>query len=132
GGGVTRLRLATGDSLLYAFTTVGVIFEIDTRTNTVKRQIIQNFPTTDFALSRDGTLFYILDEPANIVRVVSVANSTVQRSVGVSANATSISLSPDDKQIWLTHNNPSQVTIYTGSPTTGFLATGSFTTQFTN
>jgi len=132
GGGVTRMRLAPGDSLLYAFTTVGVIFEIDARANVVKRQIIQSFPTTDFALSRDGTLFYILDGAGSVVRLVSVANSTVQRSVGVSPNATSITLSPDDKQIWLTHNNPQQVTIYTGSPTTGYLSTGLFTTQFTN
>jgi hypothetical protein len=132
GGGITRMRLAPGDSLLYAFTTVGVIFEIDARTNTVKRQIIQNFPTTDFALSRDGTLFYILDGTGSLVRIVSVANSTVQRSVGVSPNATSISLSPDDRQIWLTHNNPQMVSIYTGSPTTGYLSSGSFTTQFTN
>ena len=51
-----------------------MIFEIDARTNTVKRQIIQNFPTTDFAMSRDGSLFYILDGTGSIVRLVSVAN----------------------------------------------------------
>jgi len=131
GGGVTKMKLAPGDSLLYAFTTVGVIFEVDARTNTVRRQIIQGFPMTDFALSRDGTLFYILDGMGSIVRLVSVATSTVQRSVGVSPNATTVSLSPDDRQIWLTHNNPTQVTIYTGTPTNGYLSTGQFTTNFT-
>ena len=131
GGGITRTRLAPGDSLLYAFTTVGVIFEVDARTNTVKRQIIQNSPMTDVAVSRDGSLFYMLDGTGSIVRLVSVATGTVQRSVGVSPNATTIALSPDDKQIWLTHNNPQQVTIYTGSPTAGYLSTGLFTTLFT-
>jgi hypothetical protein len=112
GGGVTRLRLAPGDSVLYAITNVGVIFDM-----------------TDFALSRDGTLFYLLDEPKNLVRLVSIANGTVQQSVGVSANATTVALSPDDKQIWVTHSTPAQVTIYTGSATTGFLSSGQFATQ---
>jgi hypothetical protein len=131
GGGVTKMRLAPGDTLLYAFTTVGVIFEVDARTNTIKRQIIQGFPATDFALSRDGSLFYLLDGAGSIVRLVSVATSTVQRSVGVSPNATTIALSPDDRQIWLTHNNPTQVTIYTGTSANGYLSTGQFTTNFT-
>jgi hypothetical protein len=131
GGGVTKMRLAPGDSLLYAFTTVGVIFEIDARTNTVRRQIIQSSPATDFALSRDGSLFYILDGPGSIVRVVSVATNTVQRSVGVSPNGTTIALSPEDRQIWITHNNPAQVTIYTGTSANGYLSTGQFTTNVT-
>jgi hypothetical protein len=129
GGGVTKIRLAPGDSVLYAFTNVGVIFEIDARTNTVKRQIITNFPTTDVAVSRDGTLFYILDGTGSIVRLVSTANNAVQRSVGVSPNATTIGLSPDDRQIWLTHNVPTQVTIYTGSASAGYLSSGLFPTS---
>ena len=129
GGGVTKIRLAPGDSLLYALTTVGVIFEVDARTNTVKRQIIQNFPATDFTLSRNGSLFYILDGTGSIVRLVSVATSTVQRTVGVSPSATAISLSPDDQQIWLTHSTPAQVTIYAGTLANGYLSTGQFTTN---
>ncbi|MGH9888314.1 MAG: Ig-like domain-containing protein, partial [bacterium] len=37
GGGVSKIRIAPGDSLLYATTNVGVIFEVDTRSNTIRR-----------------------------------------------------------------------------------------------
>jgi hypothetical protein len=131
GGGITKMRLAPGDTLLYAFTTVGVTFEVDARTNTVKRQIIQNFPTTDVAISRDGSSFYFLDGLGGVVRIVSVVTGTLQRTVGVSPSAISIALSPDDQQIWLTHNNPTQITIYTGSAASGYISGGSITTGVT-
>ena len=51
-------------------------------------------------------MFYHPRRTGSLVRLVNVANSTVSRTVGVSPNATTIALSPDDKQIWLTHNTP--------------------------
>ena len=131
GGGITKIRLAPGDSLLYAFTNVGVTFEVDARANTVKRQIIQSFPATDVAISRDGSLFFFLDGLGSVVRVVNLATNSVVRAVGVSANGISIALSPDDQQIWVTHNNPTQITVYTGSPANGYLSTGQISTGVT-
>jgi hypothetical protein len=130
GGGITRTRIAPGDSLLYALTNVGVIFEVDIRTNTVKRQIIANPSNNDFVIARDG-LFYLLDSPGNVVRLYDLNTQSVVRVVGVSPNATSISVSPDGQQIWLTHSNPAQVTVYTGNRTSGFVASGGFTTNNT-
>ena len=54
GGGVTKLAIAPGDTLMYGLTNVGVIFEIDIKNLVVKRQIPANVSSTDFAIGRDG------------------------------------------------------------------------------
>lgn len=130
GGGVVRIAIAPGDSLLYALTTVGVIFEVDARTNSVRRQIIAN-PTNDgFVIGRDG-LFYLLDGTNSLVRIYDVNTGMVVRSVGVSASGTSLALSPDGQQIWITHAVPSQISILAGSVEQGFRSVGAFSTGVT-
>ena len=125
GGGVTKLRVAPGDTLLYALTApnVGVIFEIDMRTNTVRRQIIATVTGNDFAIAPDG-LFYLLDGPNGLVRIFDINTNTVIRSVGVTADANTIALSPDGQAIWLTHSVAAITTIYTGNKTNGFISAG--------
>jgi hypothetical protein len=127
GGGVTKIRVAPGDTTLYALTTVGVVFDVDLKTNTVRRQIISSFSSTDFVIGRDG-YFYLLDATNSLVRIFDVNTSTVLRAVGVTSGATTIAVSPDVKQIWLTHSL-GQITIYQGSLATGFLSAGSISTN---
>jgi len=67
--------------------------------------------------------------PSDVASLVSVANSSVQQSVGVSSNATTIALSPDCTQLCVTHSNPTQVSISSGSATTGYLSSGLVATQ---
>ncbi|MEP6494510.1 MAG: Ig-like domain-containing protein [bacterium] len=118
GGGTTKLRLSPGDTVAYVLTNVGIVFAIDTRTNVVK-QLTLAVPGNDFAISNDGKSFFALDGIANLVRVVDIASGQVVRTLGVAANGSTISLSPDGQQIWLTHNNG--VSIYTGSVANGFI-----------
>ncbi|MGH7618099.1 MAG: Ig-like domain-containing protein, partial [Gemmatimonadaceae bacterium] len=126
GGGVTKLRVAPGDTTLYALTTVGVVFAVDLRTYAV-RQIITNPSNTDFAIGRDG-YFYLLDAANSLVRIFDVNTSKVVRTVGVSPGASTIALSPDGKQIWLTHTQGS-ISIYAGSLSTGFLSAATISTN---
>lgn len=127
GGGVTTMRVAPGDTLAYALTNVGVIFEIDVRALTVKRQIIASVNATDFVIGRDG-LFYLLDGPGGVVRLFDIQTQTTVRSVGVSSSSTTLNVTPDGLQIWVTQNNPGQVTVLTGNSTNGFIFTGSYFT----
>ncbi|HTE46418.1 MAG TPA: Ig-like domain-containing protein, partial [Gemmatimonadaceae bacterium] len=119
GGGTTRLRLAPGDTTAYVVTNIGIVFSIDTRTN-VARQLVLSVPGNDFVISNDGKSFLALDGIASLVRIIDIASGQVVRTLGVAATASSISISPDGQQIWLTHNNG--VTTYTGSVTSGFIA----------
>jgi DNA-binding beta-propeller fold protein YncE len=129
GGGVQKIRMAPGDTTLYALTNVGVVFDIDLRTNTVRRQIITNTPAnTDFVIGRDG-LFYLLDGINGLVNIFDVNTSRTIRTVGVSPGASTIALSPDGKQIWLTHTQ-GQITTYQGSVANGFLSGFSISTNF--
>lgn len=129
GGVPTRLRLDQGDTLAYVNTTVGIMFEIDTRTNTVRRQINLGTPgatSPDFAISADGKLIYLLDSFNNVVRINDLTTSALVRIVGIAPGGNTIALSPDNQQIWITH--ATQVSIYNGSATTGFLAGPAFQT----
>jgi DNA-binding beta-propeller fold protein YncE len=127
GGGVTTTRMAPGDTLMYALTSVGVIFEVDVRALVVKRQIIANVQSTDFVIARDG-LFYLLDGPGGLVRLFNIQTQTTVRSLVVSTASATINVTPDGQQIWLTQNNPGQITMLTGNSTNGFIFTGSYFT----
>jgi len=133
GGGTNAMKLDHGDSLLYVNTNVGIMFEVDTRTGTVKRQIT-NVPasTTDFEISRDGKTFYLLDGSGSIVTLFDVVSATPTGSFGVSTAPTSIALTPDGKQIWTTHNgagsSPARVTMYAQNANGSFISAGQVTT----
>jgi hypothetical protein len=126
GGGVTATKIAPGDTLLYAVTNVGVIFEVDLRANVVKRQIIANVISTDFVIGRDG-LFYLLDAPNGLVKIFDPTTLTTVRTVVVAGFGTSIGVAPDSKQFWVTHSN-NLITIYNGSVTSGYLSGGEIST----
>ena len=129
GGGVTQVLTAPGDTLVYAFTNVGILFEIDTRTNAV-RQRIASLVYDDITIGSDG-FFYLLDSGVGSVRIVNPRTLAVLRAFGTAASPSTIAVSPDAKQIWLTHNLTQQVTIYAGSPTEPYLQIGGFTTGLT-
>lgn len=67
---------------------------------------------------------YLLDGNAGLVRVYDLTTVTLKRSVAVSSSPTSLAISPDGKQLWVTHSTPAQVTVYTGSVANGFISTG--------
>jgi hypothetical protein len=127
GGGVTKIKLAPGDTTLYALTTVGIVFDVDLRTNVLRRQIIANVNNTDAAIGRDG-YFYLLDQTSSTVRILDINTNTVLRTVGVSAGAATLAISPDGKQLWLTHPQGA-VTAYQGSVASGFLSLATISTN---
>jgi hypothetical protein len=132
GGGTTAMRLDHGDSLLYVTTTVGITFEVDVRTNSIRRQLQLPATGTDFDISRDGTLLYMLNPTQSIVTIVNLVSNSIVSSFGISNNATSIALTPDSRQVWVTHQGagfaPAKVTIYAQNSAGAFLSAGEFTT----
>ncbi len=130
GGGTTKIKIARGDTLAYVLTNVGILFEIDVRSNSVKRQIVlPSVSITDFDVSRDGSLIYLLDGAPGVVRIFNLSTFTPVRVAQVTGNALTISLSPDDAQTWTTHaasgpNGSPLVSWSTGSIATGYISTG--------
>ena len=131
GGGLKQVLAAPGDTLVYGFTesNVGILFEIDTRTNAV-RQRIGSVVYDDIAIGSDG-FFYLLDKTVGSVRIVNPTTLAVLRSFGTPTGPSTIAVSPDARQVWLTHSGTHQVTIIAGSPTEPYLQVGGFTTGLT-
>ena len=127
GGGLTKLLLAPGDTTLYVLTSLELTLELDARSNTIRRQHFVKLDATDVALSREGH-FYLLDGPGNLVRIYDLATKATLRTLGIPGSGTTIAISPDDQQLWITHTIPAQVSVYTGNRNTGFRASGVFTT----
>ena len=90
GGGLRVMKLDHGDSLLYVSTTVGVMVEVDARAGTVKRQIILPVAFTDFDVSRDGRLLYLLDPANSLVRIYDILAGSVISTTVVEGGAGSI------------------------------------------
>jgi len=131
GGGVTKLQVSPGDTIVYGFTDVGIVFEIDTRTNAVRQRIANLGAYSDITVGSDG-LFYLLDTSGpGAVRIVNPTNFAVLRSFGTAPGPSTIAVSPDARQVWITHNLSQQVTIFAGSPTEPYLQVGGFTVGLT-
>lgn len=128
GGGTNALRLNYGDSLAYVNTSVGIMFEIDVRTNTIKRQMILPVTGNDFDISRDGKQIYVLNGTQSIVTIVDLATVTSVGSFGVSNLAKTIALTPDSRQVWVTHDGagtaPAKVTMYARNAAGSYLSAG--------
>jgi hypothetical protein len=129
GGGLQKVLTAPGDTLVYGFTNVGILFEIDTRTNAV-RQRIASLVYDDVTIGSDG-FFYLLDSTVGSVRIVNPTTLAVLRVFGTPSGPTTIAVSPDARQVWVTHDLTNQVSIFAGSPTTPYLQVGAFTTGLT-
>ena len=120
GAGVENFRIAHGDSLAYAYTSFGTMFEIDLKRSVVKRQF--SMPRyTDVDISRDGTLFYALDDPALYVRILQAADLRELRRF--STTGSHIAAAPDGRSLYVTSSGGSGqfVQSFTGDAATGFV-----------
>lgn len=129
GGGFNKIVMAPGDTTVYALAQVGVLLGIDTRTNQQVKSVIvsQNIP--DWTIGQDG-LFYFLDPTVGVVRVYNISTQTVVRFISTPPSPTTVAVSPDSRQIWLTHTGGT-VTVLQGDVTNGFLPFASLTTSNT-
>jgi Bacterial Ig-like domain (group 2) len=127
GGGFKKIQMAPGDTTVYALASVGVLIGIDTRTNQQVKNVIVTPGIPDWVIGQDG-LFYFLDATNSVVRVYDIGTQNVVRFVSVATSPVSVAVSPDSKQIWLTHTG-NQVTIVQGDVANGFLPFASFPTS---
>jgi Big-like domain-containing protein len=129
GGGFNKIVMAPGDTTVYALAQVGVLLGIDTRTNQQVKNVIvsQNIP--DWTIGQDG-LFYFLDQTIGVVRVYNITTQTVVRFVSTPPSPSTVAVSPDSRQIWLT-SSTGTVAVLQGDVTNGFLPFASFPTSNT-
>src|SRR5262249_9707229 len=98
-GPSTAMKVAAGDTLLYLSTTLGQVFEIDTRTSAIRRTLQPTTSVTDFSVSRDGkTLFTIDGSPT--VTMTPLAAGGLSGTVTFPFGLNGIAISPDGQQLW--------------------------------
>ncbi|MGH7618709.1 MAG: hypothetical protein ACREPM_15925 [Gemmatimonadaceae bacterium] len=126
GAGIQSFIIAHGDTTGYAYSSAGTMFEIDLARGVVRRQF--SMPAfTEVDVSRDGSLFYALDNAALFVRVLRTSDLGVVRLF--STTGSHIAASPDGRELFVTTSGGSGSFIqsFTGDAASGFTLGPSFT-----
>jgi hypothetical protein len=112
-GTVTAMKMAAGDTLIYASTVLGTVFEIDARTSTIRRQFNPTTTVVSLDVSRDGKTLFTSNN-TSIVTMTALAPGGLAGSVdftsagvltGASAGAVNgLGISPDGQRLWVGMN----------------------------
>jgi adhesin/invasin len=99
-GTVTVMKVAPGDTLLYAGTVFGTVYEVDARTGTVRRQVNTGASTiVDLDVSRDGKTLYTADG-STAVTMTPLASGGLSGTVDFGHAVAGVAISPDQQQLW--------------------------------
>ena len=97
-GSSTQMKVVS-DSLMYISTGLGQVFEIDTRTSTLRRTLHPASSVTDFSVSRDGKTLFTTDG-STTVTMTPLAAGGLSGTVTFPAGVNGIAISPDGLQLW--------------------------------
>ncbi|HTE47701.1 MAG TPA: hypothetical protein VK636_20835 [Gemmatimonadaceae bacterium] len=114
GNGIASIRFAHGDSLAYAYSTAGVLLEIDLNAGVVRRQLPTNIQIFEFDITRDGSLIYAFEGTTRLLRIMRVSDLSSQFTA--IAEGATISIAPDGKGIYLASSG---VRVMTGDIASG-------------
>lgn len=132
-GSSTQMKVVN-DSLMYLSTALGQVFEIDTRTSTVRRTVQPTQSVSDFSISHDGKTLYTIDGSATVT-MTALAAGGMSGTVTFPASLNGIAVSPDGLQLWGAMSGgvfvaPFQDGAYQTAFTTSFVAIpGAFPTR---
>jgi hypothetical protein len=98
-GASTAMKVAAGDSLLYMSTSLGLVYELDMRTSTVRRTFQPSSSVTDLSVSRDGKTLFTSDGTHDVV-MTPLASGGLSGTVTFPQGVNGIAISPDGQQLW--------------------------------
>jgi uncharacterized protein YjdB len=99
-GNVVAMKTAPGDTLVYAATRLGNVFEMSTATNAVKRRIDLSPNIMDLTFTSDGKTLLTADG-SSTVTVTQLAPGGMSSDVlNFTQNVTAIAVTPDGKELW--------------------------------
>jgi hypothetical protein len=102
-GTVQAMKMATGDTLIYAGTVLGTVFEIDARTSTIRRQLNPTNTVQALDVSRDGKTLFTSNGTAQVV-MTPLAPGGLSGTVDFPAAINSVAITPDGQQLWVGMN----------------------------
>ena len=102
-GTLTAMKMAFGDTLIYASTVLGTVFEIDARTSSIRRQFNPSSSVASLDVSRDGKTLYT-SNGTNTVTMTALAPGGRSGAIDFAATVNGLGVSPDEQQLWVGMN----------------------------
>jgi hypothetical protein len=108
-GTVQAMKMAAGDTLIYAGTRLGTVFEIDARTSTIRRQFNPSENVVALDVSRDGKTLFTTSGGAEVVMTPLAAGGLsgvvdFSQTPNFSGLISGLAVSPDGQQLWVGMN----------------------------
>jgi Bacterial Ig-like domain (group 2) len=98
-GTVNAMKIAAGDTLMYIGTALGTVFEVDTRTMTIRRQFQPSSSVVDLSVSRDGKTLYSIDGSTDVT-MTPLASGGKSGTVTFPQPLFGVAISPDNLNLW--------------------------------
>jgi hypothetical protein len=102
-GNVIAMKTAPGDSLVYAATRLGNVFEIAAGQGVVKRRLDLSPGILDFTFTADGKTLLVADGSPTLSIVQLAAGGMSNGALTFTKNVTSTAVTPDGTQLWVGH-----------------------------
>jgi hypothetical protein len=103
-GTVIAMKMAPGDTLLYAGTALGTVYEIRVSTGAIVRQFNPTTTVVDVAISPDGKTLFVADG-SSVVTMVRLATGGLNGSVDFVQNVRGVAQPANAAQLWVSQGN---------------------------
>lgn len=98
-GQIGFMKMAPGDSIYYALTTLGPIYEVTASTGVIRRQLTFPAPVVDFDISPDGKTMVSADN-TTAVQLTRLFTGGLTGTLNFTGNISGVAFSPDFQQLW--------------------------------
>lgn len=101
-GTITAMKMASGDSLLYASTSLGLVFEMSASTGAIRRQFQVSNTTVDLDVSADGKTLFVADGSTNVYIIRLLTGGLPTQTLDYSTTTIGgLGITPDGSQLWV-------------------------------
>jgi len=95
------MKMGPGDTVFYAGTSLGVVFEVSVATGAVRRQFQTGGAFVDLDVSPDGKTLAIADG-SSTVQLIRLATGGLSGTVDFGTAVGGLAFAPDMSQLWVT------------------------------
>lgn len=103
-GTVTAMKMGPGDTLLYAGTALGSVYEIRVSTGAIVRQFNPSNTVVDLSISPDGKTLFVADG-STVVFMVRLATGGLNGSIDFFQNVRGVAQPANAAQLWVSEGN---------------------------
>jgi DNA-binding beta-propeller fold protein YncE len=98
------MKMGPGDSVFYAGTALGAVFEISVSTGAIRRSFSVSSTVADLDISADGKTLFVADGTGQ-VSMTPLATGGLSGSIDFGLAVTGVAETPDANQLWVSQGN---------------------------